>query len=73
MERTNKPNESGIIEIDFDGKEFGIDYYRVVTFHDGTLCLSIGDVFHTPISDYIHGLEDWDIVGNITDNPELMK
>ena len=57
----------------FDGKEVGIDYYRVVTFHDGTICLSIGDVFHTPISDYIHGLDDWDVVGNITDTPELMK
>ena len=57
----------------FDGKEVGVDYYRVVTFHDGTLCLSIGDVFHTPINDYVHGLDDWDVVGNITDTPELMK
>lgn len=57
----------------FDDKEVGIDYYRVVTFHDGTICLSVGDVFHTPINDYVHGLDDWDIVGNITDTPELMK
>lgn len=57
----------------FDGKEVGVDYYRVVTFHDGTFCLSVSDVFHTPINDYVHGLEDWDIVGNVTDTPELMK
>lgn len=57
----------------FDGKEVGVDYYRVVTFHDGTICLSVGDVFHTPINDYVHGLDDWDVVGNITDTPELMK
>ncbi len=57
----------------FDGKEVGVDYHRVVTFHDGTLCLSVGDVFHTPINDYVHGLDDWDVVGNITDTPELMK
>lgn len=57
----------------FDGKEFGVDYHRVVTFHDGTICLSVGEVFHTPINDYVHGLDDWDVVGNITDTPELMK
>lgn len=57
----------------FDGKEVGVDYYRVVTFHDGTFCLSVSDVFHTPINDYVHGLEDWDIIGNITDNSDLMK
>ena len=57
----------------FDGKEVGIDYYRVVTFHDGSFCLSAGGWLHVPIGDYVHGLEEWDIVGNITDNPELMK
>mgnify|MGYP000319861801 FL=1 len=57
----------------FDGKEVGVDYHRIVTFHDGTICLSVGDVFHTPINDYVHGLDDWDVVGNITDTPELMK
>lgn len=57
----------------FDGKEVGIDYHRVVTFHDGTLCLSVGDGLHVPINDYVHGLDDWDVVGNVTDNPELIK
>ena len=57
----------------FDGHEVGVDYHRVVTFHEGTLCLSVGEVFYTPINDYVHGLEDWDVVGNVTDNPELMK
>ena len=57
----------------FDGKEVGVDYHRVVTFHDGTLCLSVGEVLRTPIIEYCHGLEDWDVVGNVTDNPELMK
>lgn len=57
----------------FDGKEVGVDYYRVVTFHDGAICLSAGDWLHVPIGEYIYGLEDWDIVGNITDNLELMK
>lgn len=57
----------------FDGKEVGVDYHRVVTFHDGMICLSVGDVFHMPINYYVHGLDDWDVVGNITDTPELMK
>lgn len=68
--------EGDIVHIKGDGyggAEVGKDYYRVVTFHDGTICLSVGDVFHTPINDYVHGLEDWDVVGNITDNSELMK
>lgn len=57
----------------FDGKEVGIDYHRVVTFHDGTFCLSVCDWLHVPINDYGHGLDDWDVVGNVTDNPELIK
>jgi hypothetical protein len=57
----------------FDGKEVGVDYHRVVTFNDGMICLSVGDVFHMPINYYVHGLDDWDVVGNITDTPELMK
>ena len=57
----------------FDGKEVGVDYHRIVSFYDGAICLSAGDWLHVPIGEYIHGLEDWDIVGNITDNPELMK
>ncbi len=57
----------------FDGKEVGVDYHRIVSFYDGAICLSVGDVFHTPINDYVHGLDDWDVVGNITDTPELMK
>lgn len=68
--------EGDIVHIKGDGyggAKIGKDYYRVVTFHDGTFCLSVSDVFHTPINDYVHSLEDWDIVGNIIDTPELMK
>lgn len=57
----------------FDGSEVGVDYHRVVTFHDGSLCLSVGEGLHFPISDYIHCLEDWDVIGNVHDNLELIK
>ena len=57
----------------YDGSIVGKDYYRVVTFHDGTFCFSVGDGLHVPINDYGNGLDDWDVVGNVTDNAELMK
>lgn len=72
----NKIFEGDIVHLKgdgFDGKEVGIDYHRVVTFHDGTFCLSVGGGLHVPINDYGHGLEEWDVVGNITDNLELLK
>lgn len=57
----------------FDGSEVGVDYHRIVSFYDGAFCLSIGEGFHFPIGNYFHGLDDWDVVGNVTDNAELMK
>lgn len=57
----------------FDGSEVGVDYHRIVSFNNGSFCLSIGEGFHFPIDNYVHGLEDWDVIGNVTDNPELMK
>lgn len=63
----------------YDGFKVGKDYYRVVTFHEGSFCLSIEDgvhyPVHTPIYEYSdsHNIVNWDVVGNITDNPKLIK
>lgn len=63
----------------FDGSEVGVDYYRVITFHEGSFCLSIEDgvhyPVHTPIHDYCdsHSIVNWVVIGNVTDNPELIK
>lgn len=74
--------EGDIVHIKGDGyggAKIGKDYYRVVTFHEGSFCLSIEDgvlyPVHTPIYEHSdsHNIVNWDVVGNITDNPELMK
>lgn len=63
----------------YDGSKVGKDYYRVVTFHEGSFCLSIEDgvhyPVHTPICEYrnSHSIVNWVVIGNVTDNPELMK
>lgn len=63
----------------YDGSKVGKDYYRVVTFHEVSFCLSIEDgvhyPVHTPIYEYCdsHSIVNWVVIGNVTDNPELMK
>lgn len=63
----------------YDGSKVGKDYYRVVTFHEGSFCLSIEDgihhTVHTPIYEHCdsHSIVNWVVIGNVTDNPELMK
>lgn len=63
----------------YGGAKIGKDYYRVVTFHEGAFCLSIEDGVHYPVHAPIyehsdsHNIVNWNVVGNITDNPELMK
>lgn len=63
----------------YDGSKVGKDYYRVVTFHEGSFCLSIEDgvhyPVHTPIYDHCdsHSIVNWVVIGNVIDNPELMK
>lgn len=63
----------------YDSFKIGKDYYRVVTFHEGSFCLSIEDgvhyPVHTPIYEYSdsHNIVNWDVIGNVTDNPELIK
>lgn len=57
----------------FNGGEVGVDYHRIVSFNNGSFCLSVGEGFHFPIDNYVHSLEDWDVIGNITDNLELIK
>lgn len=63
----------------YDGFKVGKDYYRVVTFHEGSFCLPIEDgvhyPVHTPIYEYSdsHNIVNWDVIGNVTDNPELIK
>ena len=78
----NKIFEGDIVHLKGDGNggtKVGKDYYRVVTFHEGSFCISIEDgvhyPVHTPIYEYSdsHNIVNWDVVGNITDNPELMK
>lgn len=78
----NKIFEGDIVHIKGDGyggAKIGKDYYRVVTFHEGAFCLSIEDGVHYPVHTPIyehsdsHNIVNWNVVGNITDNPELMK
>lgn len=63
----------------YGGAKIGKDYYRVVTFHEGAFCLSIEDGVHCPVHTPIyehsdsHNIVNWDVVGNITDNPKLIK
>ena len=74
--------EGDIVHIkgdDYGGAKIGKDYYRVVTFHEGAFCLSIEDGVHYPVHTPIYEHSDslnivnWNVVGNITDNPELIK
>ena len=74
--------EGDIVHLKGDGyfgANVGKDYYRVVTFHEGSFCLSVEDgvhcSVHTPIYEHSdsHNIVNWTVVGNITDNPELMK
>lgn len=74
----NKIFEGDIVHLKgdgYDGSIVGKDYYRVVTFHEGSFCLSIEDGVHYPVHTpiYEHNIENWDVVGNVTDTPELMK
>lgn len=63
----------------YDGSKVGKDYYRVITFHEGSFCISIEDgahhPVHTPIYEYCdsHSIVNWVVIGNVTDNPELIK
>lgn len=63
----------------YAGSKVGKDYYRVVTFHEGSFCISIEDgvhyPVHTPMCEYCdsHSILNWVVIGNVTDNPELMK
>ena len=50
-------------------------YHRKVVFHEGAFFLSVEDGVHYPVRTpiYEHNIENWDVVGNVTDTPELMK
>lgn len=78
----NKIFEGDIVHLKgggYGGSDVGKDYYRVVTFHEGSFCLSIEDgvhyPVHTPIYEYRGGysIVNWVVIGNVTDNPELIK
>lgn len=63
----------------YDGSKVGKDYYRVITFHEGSFCISIEDgvhfPVHTPICEYCdsHSIVNWVVIGNVTDNSGLIK
>ena len=74
--------EGDIVHLKGDGyygAKVGKDYYRVVTFHEGSFCLSIEDgvhyPLHTPIYEHsdTHNIVNWVVIGNVTDSPELIK
>lgn len=78
----NKIFEGDIVHLKGDGyygAKVGKDYYRVVTFHEGSFCLSIEDGVHYPLHTPIYGHSDthnivnWVVIGNVTDSPELIK
>ena len=55
---------------DEDGKV----YNREVVFNDGAFCQKIVPAtkpYFTPLRN--HELEDWEVIGNIHDNPELLE
>ena len=49
--------------------------HRKVVFLEGAFFLSVEDGVHYPVRTpiYEHNIVDWDVVGNVTDTPELMK
>ena len=57
----------------FGGSEVGVDYHKIVSFNNGSFCLSADEGVHFPIDNYFHGLDDWDVIGNVHDNLELIK
>ncbi len=78
----NKIFEGDIVHLKGDGyggSKVGKDYYRVITFHEGSFCISIEDgvhhPVHTPIYEHCdsHSIVNWVVIGNVTDNPELIK
>lgn len=78
----NKIFEGDIVHLKgdgYDGSKVGKNYYRVVTFHEGSFCLSVEDgvhhPVHTPIYEYSdsHSIVIWVVIGNVTDTPELLK
>ena len=78
----NKIFEGDIVHLKgdgYDGAKVGKDYYRVVTFHEGSFCLSIEDGVHYPVRTPIyehcdgHSIVNWVVIGNIHDNLEMMK
>lgn len=78
----NKIFEGDIVHLKgdgYDGSKVGKDYYRVVTFHEGSFCLSIEDgvhyPVHTPIYKYCdsYSIVNWVVIGNVHDNPDLIK
>lgn len=78
----NKIFEGDIVHLKgdgYDGSKVGKDYYRVITFHEGSFCISIEDgvhfPVHTPICEYCdsHSIVNWVVIGNVTDNPKLIN
>lgn len=54
----------------FEGDIVTCDYFcGVVNFYEGTWCVTEEDNYH----DYLYDVIDLKIIGNIHDNPELLK
>ena len=54
----------------FEGDIVTCDYFcGVVNFYEGTWCVTEEDNYH----DYLYDVIDLKIIGNICDNPELLK
>ena len=53
----------------------GKDYYRSVSFKRGSFCMNVADYNVTnPLHNHtIGGSLNWEVVGNIYDNPDLLK
>lgn len=51
------------------------EFYREVTFRNGCFCMYVPDHFvHSGLHNHIiNGILDWEVVGNVIDNPEMVR
>lgn len=59
--------EGDIVTLEYDLENIGPEDYSVITFSNG--CFRVGDGYENEAGSY---LSDWQVIGNIHENPELL-